>query len=56
MAVHSIMNKITGILLFVLPLTIRIIDLKCSTAIICAIATFAAIQEGHYIRTGDVIK
>ena len=50
-AVHSVMNKITGGLLFVLPLTVKVIDLKYSAAIVCATATFAAIQEGHYIRT-----
>ncbi len=48
--VHSIMNKITGGLLFILPLTVSIIDLHYSVAIVCAIATFAAIQEGYNIR------
>ena len=51
-SVHSLMNKITGILLLVLPLTLRLIDLKYSGAIVCTAATFAAIQEGHFIRTG----
>lgn len=51
-AVHSVMNKVTGALLFLLPLTIPILPLKYSTIIICAVATFAAIQEGHFIRTG----
>ena len=50
--IHSVMNKVTGILLFVLPLTLTAIDLKYSGAIVCAVATFAAIQEGHLIRTG----
>ncbi|MBR4622406.1 MAG: CDP-alcohol phosphatidyltransferase family protein [Ruminococcus sp.] len=50
--VHSIMNKITGALLFILPLTVRFIDLRYSAATVCAIAAFAAVQEGHYIRTG----
>ncbi|MDO4491674.1 MAG: CDP-alcohol phosphatidyltransferase family protein [Lachnospiraceae bacterium] len=50
-AVHSVMNKITGLLLFLLPLTIRIIPLRYSVATVCAIATFSAIQEGHFIRT-----
>lgn len=50
-SVHSVMNKIAGGLLFALPLTLRVIDLRYSAAIICAIATFAAIQEGHYIRS-----
>ena len=51
-AVHSVMNKVTGILLFILPLTLRRIDLKTSGSLVCAIATFAAVQEGHFIRTG----
>ena len=50
-AVHSVMNKVTGILLFILPLTISFIDLKNSAAVVCIIATFAAVQEGHFIRT-----
>ena len=50
-AIHSCLNKACGILLFILPLTISFIDLKYSSVIICIIATFAAIQEGHWIRT-----
>ncbi len=46
------MNKVTGILLFALPLTLTVIDLKYSGAAVSAVATFAAIQEGHLIRTG----
>ena len=50
--VHTVMNKVTGILLFVLPLTLTFIDLKYSGMFVSAVATFAAIQEGHLIRTG----
>ena len=50
---HTVMNKVTGILLFALPLTLKGIDLKYSGAIVCAAATFAAVQEGHRIRTGE---
>ena len=50
-ALHTVMNKVTGVLLFVLPLTLTIIDLKYSGAFVSAVATFAAIQEGHLIRT-----
>ena len=53
---HTAMNKAAGILLFVLPLTLTFIDLKYSGAIVSAVATFAAIQEGHLIRTGSVKK
>ena len=51
-AVHSVMNKATGALLFLLPLTIPVLPLKYSAVIVSAAATFAAIQEGHFIRTG----
>lgn len=53
-AIHSIMNKITGFLLFVLPLTLSFIELKYSVIFVCIFATFAAIQEGHFIRTKKV--
>ena len=50
-AVHSVMNKATGVLLFLLPLTILAVPLRDSAIVTCAVATFAAIQEGHFIRT-----
>ncbi len=49
--VHSVMNKATGALLFLLPLTISTVPVKTSVIVVCAAATFAAIQEGHFIRT-----
>ena len=54
--VHSVMNKITGALLFILPLTLNFIDLKYSAPVVCIAAAFAAIQEGHYIRTGKTVE
>ena len=54
-AVHSVMNKVTGALLFVFPLTLSIVDLKYSTIVVCVIATFAAIQEGNFIRTKKTV-
>ena len=53
-AVHSVMNKATGALLFLLPLTIPFLSLKYSAIVVCALATFAAIQEGYLIRTGEI--
>ena len=53
---HTAMNKVTGMLLFVLPLTLASIDLKYSGAPVCAAATFAAVQEGHRIRTAEPEK
>lgn len=49
-AVHSIMNKITGAVLFILPLTLSIVDLKYSGGFTCTTATLAAIQEGYLVR------
>ena len=43
---HTVMNKVTGVLLFALPMTLTLIDLKYSGAAVCAVATVAAIQEG----------
>ena len=51
-SLHTIMNKITGLLLFLLPLTLSFFELKCSSIVVCSIATFSAIQEGVYIVTG----
>ena len=50
-AEHTVMNKVTGALLFVLPLTLSLIDLKYSGIAVCAVATFSAIQEGYIIRS-----
>lgn len=55
-AEHTVMNKITGLLLFLTPFTLSFIELRCSAAVVCAVATFSAIQEGHYIRTGLEIE
>ena len=48
---HTIMNKITGLFLFLLPLTLSFVEVKYSSIVVCFIATFAAIQEGVYIAT-----
>lgn len=49
-AKHTIMNKVTGGVLFILPLTLSIVDLKYSGGFICSIAILAAVQEGYFIR------
>lgn len=48
---HTIPNKITGFILFLLPLGMKFSDLKFSVVFVCIIATFAAIHEGFYITT-----
>lgn len=49
---HTVMNKVTGGLLFVFPFMLSFLDPRYSGAVVCAVATFSAIQEGHFIRTG----
>ncbi|MDO4556199.1 MAG: phosphatidylglycerophosphate synthase, partial [Lachnospiraceae bacterium] len=49
---HTIANKITGAMLFLTPLVLIWIQLDYVLPVVCTMATFAAIQEGHYIRTG----
>ncbi len=51
-SLHTIMNKITGLLLFLLPLTIPFLKLKYTAIVVCSVATFSAIQEGYYVRKG----
>ena len=48
-SLHTVMNKITGLLLFLLPPTLQFIEIKYSFAVVCIIATIAAIQELCYI-------
>ena len=48
-SLHTIANKITGFILFLLPLSIPLIDLQYSAPAVCLTATFSAIQEGYYI-------
>ena len=51
---HTSANKITGLILFVNPLIMGVIDIKILEILICGIATFSAIQEGHFIRTRKI--
>ena len=42
---HSLDNRLTGILLFLLPLTLTVVDARYSVAVVCAFAAFAAVRE-----------
>ena len=50
-SLHTAMNKITGLLLFLLPLTLYFIELKYSFVVVCIVATFSAIQEWCCIKS-----
>lgn len=53
---HTGANKLTGALLFLLPLSLGFLNISCTAVPLCALASFAAIQEGHFIRTGRDIE
>lgn len=42
---HSVENKITGILLFLLPFSVYIADIKYGAAVVCIAATVTVIKE-----------
>ena len=50
--IHTILNKITGFLLFLFPLTLGFIEPIYSSVMVCIVATVSAINEMYYIRIG----
>ena len=48
-ALHTKLNKVTGLILFVLPFTLSFINNNYIFAITCFFASIAAIQEVYYI-------
>ena len=55
-SMHSIMNKVTGLLLFLWPLTISVAESKYIAIVVCSIATVSAIQEMFYVITNGETK
>ena len=50
---HTFLNKLTGILLFLLPLSLPFAQIKYSAAIVCAVAFCSAVQELKTVRSND---
>ena len=44
---HTVLNKLTGSFLFILPFTLQFIEPMYSFSVVCMIATIAAIKEGY---------
>ena len=51
---HTILNKLTGFLLFLLPLSLYFIELKYSAVVVCVAATVSAVQEGWLMKKGEM--
>ena len=54
-SVHTLLNKATGFLLFLFPLTLNVIEPICSAVTLCSLATASAINEMYYTRIGKEI-
>ena len=54
-SIHSVLNKITGFALFLLPLVLNLVPTTYSVATICILATVAAMQEAYFIEKGKDI-
>lgn len=51
---HTIANKAAGLVVFLFPFAIPLFGITAPAVIACAVASFAAIQEGHLIRSGSL--
>ena len=54
-SIHSVLNKITGFALFLLPLILNLVPTTYSVATICVLATVASIQEISIVAKGKDI-
>ena len=45
-ALHTLPNKMTGLALFLFPLTLPLAEVRYSFFAVCSLATFAAVHEG----------
>ena len=51
-SIHTILNKVTGFLLFLFPLTLSVVAPIYSAVIVCFLATVSAINEAYLTRKG----
>ena len=54
-SIHSLLNKITGFALFLLPLSLTFVETTYSVATICLLATIAVAQEVYLIAKGQEV-
>ena len=55
-SIHSVLNKITGLVLFLLPPTLTFVENTYSVAVICVLSTIAVMQEVYFIlKEQDVL-
>ena len=47
---HTVLNKVTGLFLFLLPVTVIFIELTYTLPFVCVVATVAATHEWYYME------
>ena len=52
LSLHTGLNKMTGLLLFMLPMTLEIVNIKYSGLVVLVVATISAIYECILIKKG----
>ena len=50
---HTLMNKLTGVLLFLLPFSLPFVEIKYSAGIVCTVAFISTIQELKNVVPND---
>ena len=55
-SVHTVLNKITGFVLFLLPLTLTFFKPTYTILVVCCLTTVAALQEGYgVVKDRDIV-
>ena len=52
-SIHSVLNKITGFALFLLPLSLTFVETTYNVATICVLAIIASTQEVCFVAKGQ---
>ena len=55
LSIHSVLNKITGLTLFLVPLSLTFVEHTYSVLAICTLATIATMQEIYFIANGQEV-
>lgn len=54
-SIHSVINKITGFALFLLPLSLTFVKVTYSAVAICVLATVGVIEEVYFTKKGQEV-
>ena len=54
-SMHTVLNKVTGFLLFLFPLTLGLMEPVYRSVVLCFLATMSAIHEAYHLRRGKEV-